>query len=325
MGSGGGAGERRACRLCLEGARMCVCVCRAFLPLLDQCPGGSCLQTAGLPRGRQGGLRGQRVCAGSAGGKAAGTARGWRRSWLWVACWALPGTGSLSSLGWLHPGQPAWPEGPPMRDEWVLAAWSWQAGEATAAPSPSEWTAEGVVWQGVSASVFVSESGSCVCLRSPAGLAPCTPCGVLRLRAGAAGACGPGAVWEEEPRTSGRSILPPWPPGQMVSAAPAASLTSPKPPRNRVYGFKRIPQVAALQAQGPPSPVLTGGWGPRSGRRFTCPVSAGRTSRGSCLALLLPPQPPLPRLWALPASPAPLPCCLDSDGTVGSSGVCGPL
>lgn len=36
--------------------------------------------------------------------------------------------------------------------------------EAMAGFLPLEWTAEGVVWQGVSASVFVSESGSCVCL-----------------------------------------------------------------------------------------------------------------------------------------------------------------
>lgn len=41
----------------------------------------------------------------------------------------------------------------------------WQTGtEAMAGFLPLEWTAEGVVWQGVSASVFVSESGSCVCL-----------------------------------------------------------------------------------------------------------------------------------------------------------------
>lgn len=70
-------------------------------------------------------------------------------------------------MGWLHPGQPVWLEGALCAG--LVGSGSLElVGKAMAGHLPSEWTAEGVVWQGVSASVFVSESGSCVCLWSPA-------------------------------------------------------------------------------------------------------------------------------------------------------------
>lgn len=129
---------------------------------------------------------------------------------------------------------------------------------------------------------------------------PCTPCGVLRLREGAAGG--------EEPQPSGRSTLPLWPSRQVVSAAPSASVASPQPLRNRVDGSKRTSQAVGLRASVAAQPCPQ--WpGPEVWP--SVPRLCRLHSQGLLPALLLPPTTtPHPAsglfLPALPACPAAL-------------------
>lgn len=305
-----------------------MCVCRGVSVLARPVPGGSCWQTGGLPWG-------QRVCSGGAGGKAAGRALRWRRNWLWVACGALPGTGSLSRRGGggCTLGSQRGLRGPVCR---ACGFWPPGAGgRARPRQVPHLQSGQQRVLSGRAClHVFVSESGSCVCLRSPAVLGlPLSqprpawhpaPRAVSPAQGGRGWGLRPGAVGGKESQTSGLRTLSLRPSRQMASAAPSASVTSPKPLRGRVCGFKSISQVVGLRASVAARPCPhSGGLGLRSGCLFTCPLSLPAAPPGA--PAYPPAAPPPPCLWALPASLAPLPCCCGSDGTVGSFGVCGPL
>lgn len=229
-----------------------MCVCRGVSALARPVPRWQLLADGGFAVGQAGG------CAlGGAGGKAAGRALRWRRIGSeWHAGPSLE-LGAFPVWGGCTPDSQRGLRGPCAgrvgSGRLELAGGRGHGRSLTCRVDGRGCCLAGRVCICVCVRIWVMCVFAVSCrpgvaaVAAAAGLVPCTPCGCPQL-GGRGWGLRPRAVWGEEPQTSGRSTLSLWPSRQMASAAPSASVTSPKPLRSRVCGFKRISQVVGLQA-----------------------------------------------------------------------------